>query len=224
MRRFFAYFIVLCVLLALTPRSSSAQADPAAEILAQMTVEERVGQLFIVPFVGPDVGDNSNIAELIVEYKVGGVVLLAANQNFTNDETTPRQVAMLSNQLQTLALARGALPLLVAIDHEGDGPPYTRITGGVTPLPSPMAVGATWDPDNAEAIGEITGRELSAMGINLLLGPSVDVLNDPRPTGRGDIGVRAFGGDPFWVGTMGRAYIRGVHRGSDARPVVERGA
>ena len=57
-----------------------------AELLAGMTVEERVGQLFIVPFVGPDVGDNSNIAELIVEYKIGGVVLLAANQNFFSME------------------------------------------------------------------------------------------------------------------------------------------
>ncbi len=217
LRRNSSIILTLCLLLTLSPAPLSAQTDPVAETLARMTVEERVGQLFVVPFVGADVGDNSNIAELIVEYKIGGVVLLAANQNFTNDETTPRQVAVLSNQLQSLALAHSPAPLLVAIDHEGDGWPYTRITGGVTPLPSPMAVGATWDPASAEAIGEIVGRELSAMGINLLLGPSVDVLNDPRPTGRGDIGVRAFGGDPFWVGTMGRAYIRGVHRGSDGR-------
>jgi beta-N-acetylhexosaminidase len=217
LRSYVAFLLILCILLTLAPRSSSAQTDPVAEILSRMSVEERVGQLFSVPFVGPDVGDNSNIAELIVEYKVGGVVLLAANQNFTNDDTTPRQVAALSNQLQNLALAHSPVPLLVAVDHEGDGQPYTRITGGVTPLPSPMAIGASWEPQAAEAVGEIVGRELSAMGINLLLGPSVDVLNDPRPTGRGDIGVRAFGGDPFWVGVMGRAYIRGVHRGGDGR-------
>ncbi|MFQ5616415.1 MAG: glycoside hydrolase family 3 protein, partial [Anaerolineales bacterium] len=215
LRRNPSVILILCTLLTLIPAPLSAQADPVAETLAQMTVEERVGQLFVVPFVGADVGDNSNIAELIVEYKIGGVVLLAANQNFTNDETTPRQVAALTNQLQSLALAYAPAPLFVAIDHEGDGWPYTRITGGATPLPSPMAIGATWDPANAEAVGEIVGWELSAMGINMLLGPSLDVLNDPRPTGRGDIGVRAFGGDPFWVGMMGRAYIRGVHRGSD---------
>jgi beta-N-acetylhexosaminidase len=212
-----SFIIILCLLLGLAPAPLSAQDDPVAATLAGMTVEERVGQLFIVPFVGADVGDNSNIAELIVQYKVGGVALLAANQNFVNDDTTPRQVATLTNQLQTLALANGPLPLLIAVDHEGDGWPYTRITGHVTPLPSPMAVGATWDPANAEAIGQIVGRELSAMGINFLLGPSVDVLNDPRPTGRGDIGVRTFGGDPFWVGTLGRAYIRGVHQGSSGR-------
>jgi beta-N-acetylhexosaminidase len=213
-QRTLSLILILGVLFTLTPLPASAQADPVDEALARMSVEERVGQLFIVPFVGPDVGDNSNIAELIVEYKIGGVVLLAANQNFTNDDTTPRQVAQLANQLQDLALANGRVPLLVAVDHEGDGWPYTRITGGVTPLPSPMAIGATWDPANAQAVGEIVGRELSAMGVNLLLGPSVDVLNDPRPTGRGDIGTRAFGGDPFWVGSMGRAYIRGVHMGS----------
>jgi beta-N-acetylhexosaminidase len=217
LQRIGSLILIVCVLLTLAPLPASAQADPVGEALARMSVEERVGQLFIVPFVGPDVGDNSNIAELIVEYKIGGVVLLAANQNFTNDDGTPRQVAQLANQLQGLALANGRTPLLIAVDHEGDGWPYTRIRGGVTPLPSPMAIGATWDPANAQAVGEIVGRELSAMGVNLLLGPSVDVLNDPRPTGRGDIGTRAFGGDPFWVGSMGRAYIRGVHMGSQGQ-------
>jgi beta-N-acetylhexosaminidase len=55
------------------------------------------------------------------------------------------------------------------------------------------------------------------MGINVLLGPSVDVLNTPRPAGKGDVGIRTFGGDPWWVGQMGRAYVRGVHTGSNGR-------
>ncbi|UCC64111.1 MAG: hypothetical protein JSV36_03370, partial [Anaerolineae bacterium] len=83
-----------------------------------------------------------------------------------------------------------------------------------------MAVGATWQPEFARRAGEIAGRELSAVGINLLLGPVLDVLNVPRLSGRGDIGVRAFGGDPYWVGRMGRAYIRGVHQGSRGRIAV----
>jgi beta-N-acetylhexosaminidase len=80
-----------------------------------------------------------------------------------------------------------------------------------------MAIGATWDLDNARAIGQITGLELAAMGINLLLGPDVDVLDNPRPSGQGDIGTRTFGGDPWWVGQMGRAYIEGVHQGGAGR-------
>ena len=80
-----------------------------------------------------------------------------------------------------------------------------------------MAIGATWNPDNARAVGEIAGQELAALGFNLLLGPDVDVLNNPRPTGRGDIGTRTFGGDPWWVAQMGRAYICGVHAGEQGR-------
>jgi len=197
---------------------TAQQEDPIAALMQQMTVEEKVGQLFLVAFVGRALDPASDIARFIGQYKIGGVVLLASNRNFDNNENTPAQVAELTNGLQTLNFTTGSgIPLFIAVDHEGDGYPYTRITGGVTPLPNPMAIGATWRPEYAEAVGEITGRELAAMGVNLLLGPDVDVLNNPRPTGRGDIGTRTFGGDPYWVGLLGRAYIRGVHRGSKGR-------
>jgi beta-N-acetylhexosaminidase len=48
----------------------------------------------------------------------------------------------------------------------------------------------------------------------------LDVNEIPRTEGVGDIGVRTFGGDPFWVGEMGRAYIAGVHQGSEGRMAV----
>lgn len=191
--------------------------DRVAELMSRMPVEDKVGQLFIVPFVGATANPDSDIWQLVTEYKVGGVILLAANSNFNNDPSAPRQITELTNSLQTLAFNTHGLPLFVAMDHEGDNYPYTRVTEGVTPIPSQMAIGATWDTAKAEAVGRIAGEELSAMGINLLLGPGVDVLNDPRPTGRGDIGIRVFGGDPYWVGQMGRAYIRGVHLGSNGR-------
>jgi beta-N-acetylhexosaminidase len=109
------------------------------------------------------------------------------------------------------------IPLLIALDHEGDGYPYTRLTNGFTALPNNMALGATWDEANAQAVGQIVGRELSAVGVNVLFGPSLDVLSNPRPTLKGDLGTRIFGGDPYWVGKMGQAYIRGVHEGSEGR-------
>jgi len=210
------FFLLFIVLPASSPWPTYAQeTDPVDELMERMSVEDKVGQLFIVPFVGAEANPGTDVWQLITEYKVGGVILLAANSNFNNDESAPRQIAELTNALKTTAFHTNGVPLFVAIDHEGDGHPYTRITRGVTPIPSQMAIGATWDTAKAEAIGQIVGEELAAMGVNLLLGPSVDVLNDPRPTGRGDIGVRVFGGDPYWVGQMGRAYIRGVHQGSN---------
>jgi len=209
----------------LVPLPAAHAQDPTPDldtrleaILSTMTVNERVGQLFLVAFVGNDPSLGTDIAKLIRQDLVGGVVLLAANANFYNETDAPRQVAGLANSLQALAMDSGAqVPLFVAVDHEGDGYRFTRITGGTTPLPNAMAIGATWEPDNARAVGQIVGRELAAMGVNLLLGPSVDVLTNPRPSGLGDIGTRTFGGDPWWVGQMGQAYIEGVHRGSDGQ-------
>lgn len=211
------------LLLRLLPPLRAQEAEPDLDtriqtLLSAMSIEDRVGQLFLVAFIGNDPTPGTDIAKLIRQDRIGGVVLLASNSNFINDGDTPRQVAQLVNSLQKLTMSSGSqVPLFVAVDHEGDGYPYTRITGGTTPLPNAMAVGATWDPANARAVGQITGRELAAMGINLLLGPVVDVLNNPRPTGQGDMGARTFGGDPWWVGQMGRAYIEGVHQGSGGR-------
>ncbi len=224
--RWFAALVRGLVLLAMLlparagqARQPGAQAVVQAEaLLASMTVAERVGQLFLVTFVGSNLDPDGDIATLILQDRVGGVVMLAANSNFTNGPETPRQVAELTNALQSLSMARGAsVPLFIGIDHEGDGYPYTRITGGTTPIPNAMAIGATWKTENARDVGQIVGQELAAMGVNLLLGPVVDVLDKPRSTGQGDIGTRTFGGDPWWVGQMGRAYIEGVHQGSGGR-------
>ncbi|MFZ5916582.1 MAG: glycoside hydrolase family 3 N-terminal domain-containing protein [Chloroflexota bacterium] len=201
------------------PPAVAQESDPVAAWVAAMSPQEKVGQLFLVTFMGRDTSFGSDITRLITEDQVGGVVLLTSNGNVINQGDTPAQVQQLANALQTLALSMpgpGA-PLFIAVDHEGDGYPFTRLTNGLTSLPNPMALGATWRPDLSRQAGEIAGRELAAMGINLLLGPVLDVLNVPRLSGRGDIGIRAFGGDPYWVGRMGQAYIQGVHQGSDGR-------
>jgi beta-N-acetylhexosaminidase len=250
--RFLALFLLVTLLVALLPAPAGAQraSDPIAQLMAQMTPAEKVGQLFLVTYMGSDVGPNSDIARLIREYRVGGVVLLPGNGNFRNEGNTPLEIARLTNALQSIALGQTPaptatltatatpaplasppvtqtatavitrttpIPLLIGIEDDGDGFPYTRLISGFTPLPSNMALGAVWNEERAEAVGALVGQELSAVGVNFLLGPSLDVLDTPRPTLKGDLGVRSFGGDPFWVGRLGRAYISGVHTGSKGR-------
>ncbi|MCK4451837.1 MAG: hypothetical protein KAX26_14735, partial [Anaerolineae bacterium] len=213
----------------LLPIPLAAQQDESDFIqglMDGMSVEEKVGQLFLVTFAGSDPGLGSDVAELIRDYRVGGVVLLTDNGNFTNAEDAPLQVANLTNGLQALASSQPLtgtitfVPLFIAIAQDGDGFPYTEITAGVTEVPNNMALGATWNVNNAEKIGEVVGRELGAMGLNMLLGPSLDVLDNPRPGLKGDLGTRVFGGDPYWVGKFGQAYIRGVHQGGEGRVAV----
>lgn len=184
-----------------------------------MTPAERVGQLFLVGFTGREVGDAAAIAGLIDDYHVGGVLLDPARDNFTGEADAPTQVAELANALQARAGAAGDrfVPLWVGLAQAGDAYPESPLVGGMTPLPSQMALGATWQADQAEKIGALVGGELAATGVNLLVGPSLDVLAAPRPTGSGDLGVRAFGGAPAWVGQLGRRFIAGVHRGSAGR-------
>ena len=110
------------------------------------------------------------------------------------------------------------LPLLVAVEQMGDGLNATALRqGGFTELPSPLAIGSTWNPDLAQQIGTITGRELRAVGVNLLLGPNLDVVDMPRADAIGALGLYSFGGDPYWVSQMARAYISGVHIGGEGQ-------
>ena len=219
----------LFMLVPVSARAQTATPPPAVlAILNSMSPEERVGQLFLVTFTGTDTGENSQIHNLMTEYHIGGVVLLAENDNFVSAPETVAQAHALINNIQQLewdtsknpaAIVQGSestsayVPLFVGIAQEGNGSPTDQILSGLTPLPSEMAIGATWSTELARRVGEVRGRELAALGINLYLGPSLDVLEAPSISG-GDLGTRVFGGDPFWVGEMGRAYMSGLHTGS----------
>ena len=237
LKRLLALALVAAILIPLTPPGASRaqEDDDVARLMEEMSSAAKVGQLFLVTFPGAEATDEAIITELIRDYHVGGVLLLPDNGNIVNEGDTPVQVATLVTQLQQaawdavqqVAETLGAeeipgpfIPLFIAVSHEGNGMPFTSIVNGTTPLPSEMALGATWDPTHAETVGQIVGQELDAMGINVLLGPSLDVLETPRPESAGDLGVRTFGGDPFWVGQMGQAYIRGVHTGANEQVAV----
>ncbi|GAB4503159.1 MAG: hypothetical protein Fur0043_01510 [Anaerolineales bacterium] len=218
----------------LTPaRPAYAQIPPPPSNLSQLlnalTPEERVGQLFLVTFEGTSIDSESKIYDLIVNHHVGGIVLRAENDNFVAAPNTLAAAQELISSLQQIEWnstyqqpnsAHAYIPLLVGIEQDGDGYPTDQILSGLTALPSPMALGATWNPELAGQIAEIQGKELSALGFNLYLGPSLDVLEAPLAAARSGIGTRSFGGDPYWVGKMGQAYINGLHTGSQGRLLV----
>ncbi|OQX61411.1 MAG: hypothetical protein B5M51_07945 [Anaerolinea sp. 4484_236] len=210
--------------------------DNVLQLLEEMTPEERVGQLFVVTFEGVDASAESQIVDLIANQHVGGIILRTENDNFTAAPDTVANVYQLIADLQKVEWNDSLIlyedpqtgeqreniyvPLFVGISQEGGGNPNDQILNGLTPLPNLMAIGATWQPELAAQTGEVLGSELAALGINLYLGPSLDVLELPNPTGSGDMGARVFGGNPFWVGEMGKAFITGLHSGSGNRLLV----
>ncbi len=212
-------------------------------MLTKMTPDERVGQLFLVTFAGATASQDSQIVDLISNYHVGGVVLLAGNDNFVAAPNTIADAFQLISQLQnakwqasqglpgqavigtpspapTPTTPANYIPLFVGISQDGDGYPNDQILSGLTPLPDLMALGATWNTGLAEQVGAIAGKELSSIGFNLYFGPSLDVLESPGSTSGNGLGATAFGGDPYWVGAMGSAYITGLHTGSNERLTV----
>jgi beta-N-acetylhexosaminidase len=221
--------LAFCIIALSLPRAVAAQGSVSVDsLMAMMTVDDRVGQLFMVDFPGMDTTDESSIAQLIVEYRIGGVLISESRGNINNqaEEPLPLQVARLTNNLQQLAFRANSrtvdgnevfIPLYLAVEQEGNGYPHTELRSGFTPVLSSMAIGASWSEENAQTMGEIVGRELAAVGVNMLLGPVLDVSDSPRSGERGDLGVRVFGGNPDWVGRLGRAYVRGVHQGSGGK-------
>jgi beta-N-acetylhexosaminidase len=234
--RLVSVFLLAMMLVSLPWPGYSAQAQggealKAESLLSQLTPEERVGQLFLVTFDGSEFDEESPIYDLIVNYHIGGVVLTTANDNFVAAPDTVLAAYELVDALQTIEWRHSVntadpnipstyIPLWVGIAQEGGGPPNDEIFSGLTTLPDQMAIGATWNPLIASRAGEVMGRELSAMGFNLYLGLSLDVLSNPNPSISADLSTRVFGGDPYWVGEMGRAFISGMQSGSNGRMAV----
>jgi beta-N-acetylhexosaminidase len=241
MRRLFSLLLISLVLL--LPSKTQAgplvrrQADRADSLLQLMTPEERVGQLFLVSFKGSALQPDDPISELITQGRISGVVLASTQDNFVDAPDTVAKASALIRGLQQLnydttqAPAPPGMggeterqpvfvPLLIGIRQDGGGPPYSDIYKGLTSLPTEMAIGATWNTSLAESVGEVEGRELAALGINLLLGPSLDVLDSPQVDTSGDLGAGSFGGDPYWVSIMGQAFIQGLHTGSNSTLAV----
>lgn len=230
----FSYSNTFAQTITTTPNSRSA------EILMNMTPEEKIGQLFLITFIGTDVGPDSALYELITNYHIGNVMILAENDNLTHISQSPDDTALqlrsLTRRIQQIEWSGAQetqvdpttaesylpayIPILIGMPQEGDGYPYNQVLYGLTQLPNQMAMGATWNPELAFEVGKILGGELSSVGVNLLIGPSLDVLEMPQLGVAKDLGTRIFGGDPYWVGEMGRAYISGIHSGSMGKLAV----
>ncbi|MFP4021432.1 MAG: beta-N-acetylhexosaminidase [Halanaerobium sp.] len=165
--------------------------------LANMSLAEKVGQLFQVGFHSKTA--DREIKDLIENYHIGGVIYFS--RNIENLE----QTAELSKELQQLALnSDSAIPLFISADQEGGT--VTRLSGA-THFPGNMAQGAADDKDLTKKMAEYTAVELKNLGINVNLAPVLDVNNNPaNPV----IGVRSFGEDPQLVAELGTAYIKGL--------------
>ncbi len=230
--------IVLLLLLTMVPpvAAQTPGNDPVTDIMNMLPARMKIGQLAMVSFPGTSLSNDADIAALITDYALGGVLLRPQNGNFGASRIAASDFISMTNRLQELAWvsSRGGwespldvlpyqapyLPLFIAVEPAVEGIAVTSFITGASVLPSSMALGATWNRALAEATGQTVGRELAALGVNFYLGPDLNVSYTPRPGDAADLGVSVFGGDPYWVGELGSAYVRGLHQGSANRLAV----
>lgn len=186
----------------------------AKKTLRSMTLEQKIGQLFILFAYGQtaDTEDprntalygESNAVGIIDEYEPGGFIIATSRDNIAH----PAQVAALTNGLQDASLASGAgIPLLVSIDQEQGV--ITRIGSPATVFPGSMALGAGGSAKDTRRAAAISGKELLAMGVQQNNAPVADVnVNPDNPV----IGVRSFSSDPALVSTLTAASVKGFEK------------
>jgi beta-glucosidase len=164
---------------------TAAEAHRQAEdLLKQMTVDEKIGQMnqasgVVMPMLGGEKPDN-----MILQGKVGSVLWL-------NDV---KEI----NRLQHLAVDKSRLhiPILFA---------YDVIHGYRTVFPVPLAMASSWDPSVEEAAQRYAAQDARAAGIRWTFTPMVDIARDSR---WGRI-VEGAGEDPVLGAAMARAQVRG---------------
>ena len=170
----------------------------ADSVLATLTVEQKVGQLFVTHAYGREsdaAGPEWERLRGLVETGAVGGVLFFAGESATQ--------AAMTERLQAAA----PVPLLISQDMENG--PGMRLTDG-TRFPKAMALGAARSPELAYLVGRATAAEARAIGVHQSYGPVADVnVNAQNPV----INVRSFGADPALVGAVSSAAVRGLQDG-----------
>lgn len=181
----------------------------AKEIVASMTLEQKIGQMFFVtpeeltllPKVIMASGTTKQALEAI---PVGGIVYFSqnlqgisqTNEMLTNTNTYSKEVC--------------GLPMFFGIDEEGGT--VTRIGGndyfGVENVGDMKDIGETGDPENAYEVGKTIGRYLSTIGFNVDFAPVADVLTNEE---NDVVAVRSFGSDPDLVSKMAINVSKGLN-------------
>lgn len=161
-----------------------------------MDLAQLVGQRLVIGIPGTKV--TPEIVRHFQELHAGGLILYRINFD------SPGQLKKLITDLEE-ALER---KLLVMADHEGGR--VIMFREGITVFPDNQAIGATGQVDYAQKQGEIEARELRRLGLDINLGPVLDVLTEAYSP---NIGIRSYGQDWRLVAEMGAARLAAMQRG-----------
>lgn len=186
---------------------SAEHRDEAEELVAQMSPEQKAGQVLVGEYSGTDA---SQMAGLIEELHLAGAIVMGDN---VPTEGSEADLEALASQIETMqeAASDRSYPAIISVDQEGGL--VTRIGEPLTEWPTPMAYGAAAQGGHDDAVATAQqghtamGRELAELGFTVDFAPNGDVtVGSADPT----MGSRAFGADPEMVTELSMAGLRGL--------------
>ncbi len=163
-------------------------------LLASMSLEQKIGQLLMVPaYSTPAQGNRPQIERWIREYQIGGLIFMQGSPT--------RQVA-LTNAYQR----QSAIPLLIAMDAEWG--PSMRLDS-LPRYPNALTLGALREDSLVYRVAQAIARQCKRLGVHINFAPVCDVNNNPQnPV----IGFRAFGSDRHRVTQLALLYMHAHQR------------
>lgn len=165
------------------------QSNPLREQIANMTLDEKIGQMVIVGLDGTSMKQRDK--EMIETYRVGGFILYKDNMRDAD------QILSLLNQLKE-ENQENQIPLWLSLDQEGGK--VNRMPAEFTKFPPAAEVGKVDNIDYTKQIGEAIGEAVSALGFNMDFAPVLDINSNPKNP---IIGNRSYGIDAESVITHG---------------------
>lgn len=181
-----------------------------AELLGNMSLEQKIGQLFIVNTDSLDFNAETAMTKKmrknIQKYQPGGVIFFSFN--FDTGGTVKQNRRKIRKFIRKMQKA-SEIPMFISVDEEGGT--VSRVANtealGTTKLPTMAEIGATGDAAQAYQAGSTIGSEIAELGFNLDFAPVADINTNEDNT---EIGNRSFGSDPQLVSDMVREVVRGL--------------
>ncbi len=171
-------------------------------LMEKMTLKEKIGQMFLMDFVGKE-DLTKDLIELNDKSLLGGVIFFSGS-NVEDIE----QLHRLTSKIQSYVVRnKFNIPFFITLDQEGGQ--LSALYKGNTIFPGNMALGFTNDIDMAYKIGNHIGKELKYAGISINFAPVLDVSYDSKK-GIPIVDNRMFSSDPEVVARMGSAMIKGL--------------
>lgn len=180
----------------------------AGAIVENMSLEEKIGQMFIVNLEQLDNSHGnyyefrkftSKMENTLKKYYIGGVILFA--RNIENIDQTKNMITELQNH--------ASIPLFVSVDEEGGD--VARVGNNsnmrTTTFPPMEEVGKNEDEKYAYNMGKTIASEIKELGFNLDFAPVADVKTNEYNT---EIGNRAFGSDAKLVSKFVKQVVKGI--------------